>query len=416
MSLLSEIDVAIIGGGAAGIAAARALENANLSMIILEARDRLGGRAHTVTLPNDIHFDVGCGWLHSANENAFVSVAETLSFEIDRERPPWRRQSYDKGFPRHEREDFIKAIDEFYDRAETGADELDKRGADAAAATFLESGNRWNPMINAISSYINGAELDRVSAVDLNSYEDTEENWRIQRGYGTMIAAYGSLCPISLNTKVTLIDHSSARVKIETSRGTLSAKKVIVTVPTNLLANETIRFHPPLPAKVDAAAGLPLGFANKVMLALDPDNDLPDGVNLRGGTSSTKIGTYHLRPFGQNCIEGYFGGTFARELEDAGEGAFAQQAISEIVAIMGSDFQKKLKPLAESRWVYDPLATGSYSHALPGHAGDRAILAAPVDDKLFFAGEATHPHFFSTAHGAFESGVRAAKEVMKVAA
>jgi monoamine oxidase len=125
-----------------------------------------------------------------------------------------------------------------------------------------------------------------------------------------------------------------------------------------------------------------------------------------------KMGTFHLRPFGQNCIEGYFGGTFARELEDAGSGAFAAQSIDEIVAMLGNDFRRRLKPLAESRWAHDPFARGSYSHALPGRAGDRAILAAPIDERLFFAGEATSPNFFSTAHGALESGQRAAREVM----
>jgi monoamine oxidase len=73
-----------------------------------------------------------------------------------------------------------------------------------------------------------------------------------------------------------------------------------------------------------------------------------------------------------------------------------------------------LSPLAESRWALDPFARGSYSHALPGHAGARAVLAAPVDGRLFFAGEATSPNFFSTAHGARDSGERAAGELLGV--
>ena len=159
-----------------------------------------------------------------------------------------------------------------------------------------------------------------------------------------------------------------------------------MTVPTNLIANETIRFHPELPAKVDAAAGLPLGVDDKVMLALDdPDDALPKHGSLRGATMRTKMGSYHLRPFGQPCIEGFFGGSFARELEDAGDGAFAAQAIDEIVSLLGSHYRGKLKPLAESHWARDPFAQGAYSHALPGHAGDRAVLAAPVDGRLFFA-------------------------------
>jgi monoamine oxidase len=147
------------------------------------------------------------------------------------------------------------------------------------------------------------------------------------------------------------------------------------------------------------------------MLALDEPEALPKEGNLRGATMRTAMGTFHLRPFGQPCIEGFFGGRFAQELEDAGEGAFAAHSIDEVVALLGNDFRRKLKPLASSRWAHDPFARGSYSHALPGHAGMRAVLAAPVDGRLFFAGEATSPNFFSTAHGARDSGERAAGEV-----
>lgn len=413
MSLPSSIDVAIIGAGAAGIAAAHALQNSGLSIIVLEARDRAGGRGHTIMAAPGIAFDLGCGWLHSADKNRFVTIAEQLNFEIDKTRPPWREQSFDTGFPLSERMDFIGALDAFYDRAEQAAKTAIESGHDPAAGDYLEPGNRWNPMIDALSSYINGCELDAVSILDMDAYEDTEINWRVRSGYGAMIAAYGASCPLALNCDVSLIDHSGARVRIETSLGTLEAGKVIVTVPTNLIADEAIRFHPALPAKVDAAIGLPLGLADKVMLALDEPEALPKDGSLRGATMRTAMGSYHLRPFGQAAIEGYFGGSFARELEDAGPGAFAAQSIDEISALLGNDFRRKLKPLAESRWAHDPYARGSYSHALPGHAGMRAVLAAPVDGRLFFAGEATSPNFFSTAHGARDSGERAAGEVMK---
>src|SRR6185369_13647395 len=230
----------------------------------------------------------------------------------------------------------------------------------------------------------NGSELDRVSILDMDAYEDTNINWRVRRGYGALVAAYGASCPLALNCEVTLIDHSGTRVRIETSQGTLTAGKVIVTVPTNLIADEAIRFSPALPAKVDAARGLPLGLADKVTLALADPEALPKEGNLRGATMRTEMGTYHIRPFGQPCIEGFFGGRFARALEDAGEGALAAEAIEEIVALLGSDYRRKLTPLAESRWGQDPFARGAYSHALPGHAGKRAVLAAPVDDRLFF--------------------------------
>jgi monoamine oxidase len=412
MSLPSSVDVAIIGAGAAGLGAANALKDSGLSVIALEARDRTGGRGHTIMAAPDITFDLGCGWLHSADQNSFVPIADQLNFEIDKTLPPWRERTVGKAFPQEQRMEFIRSLDEFYDRAEQAARDARNSRRDSAANLYLEPGNRWNPMINAVSTYINGCELDQVSILDMDAYEDTNINWRIRRGYGALMAAYGAHLPLALNCQVTRIDHSQKRVRIETSKGALTAHQVIVTVPTNLIADEAIRFHPALPAKIEAAAGLPLGLADKVMLALDEPEALPKDGNLRGATMRTEMGTFHLRPFGQACIEGFYGGRFAQALEDAGDGAIAAQSIDEIASFLGNDIRRKLRPLKESRWAHDPFARGSYSHALPGHAGKRAALAAPVDGRLFFAGEATSPNFFSTAHGARDSGERAAREVL----
>jgi monoamine oxidase len=357
-----------------------------------------------------VTFDVGCVWLHSADKNSFVPIARQLDFEVNKDLPPWRERAFGNAFPQAERDDFMRAMDAFYERLWEAA----QTGKDEPASLSLEAGNRWNPMIDAISTYINGCELEDMSTLDWDAYEDTNLNWRIRRGYGALVAAYGAPCPVAVNCNVTLIDHSGKRIRIETSRGTLTADKVIVTVPTNLIADEAICFSPPLPAKVDAAAGLPLGVDDKVTLALADAEAFPKEGNLRGATMRTDMGTYHIRPFGQPCIEGFFGGSFARALEDAGDGAVAAHSIDEIAGFLGNDIRRKLKPLCESRWARDPFARGSYSHALPGHSGDRAVLAAPVDGRLFFAGEATSPEFFTTAHGARDSGERAAEEVLAV--
>src|SRR6266576_4017434 len=151
MPLPSQVDVAIIGAGAAGLGAANALKDSGLSAITLEARDRVGGRGHTITAAPNIPFDVGCGWLHSADKNSFVNIAGQLNFEIDKTRPPWREQSFDAGFPLNERIDFMAALEAFYARAEEAA----MRDSDSPASAYLEPGNRWNPMIDAISTYAN---------------------------------------------------------------------------------------------------------------------------------------------------------------------------------------------------------------------------------------------------------------------
>ena len=155
-----------------------------------------------------IAFDLGCGWLHSADKNSFVGIAEQLNFEIDKTRPPWRQQSFDAGFPLAERLDFIKSLDAFYDRAEEAAKQARKIGRDSAANLYLASGDRWNPMIDALSTFINGCELDQVSILDMDAYEDSEINWRVRNGYGALMTAYGAPCPLAFNCAVTLIDHS----------------------------------------------------------------------------------------------------------------------------------------------------------------------------------------------------------------
>ena len=175
---------------------------------MLEARDRVGGRAHTIMASPDVTFDVGCGWLHSADQNSFVQIAEQLNFDINKSLPPWRERAYGKAFPQDDRDDFMRAMNAFYDRAEQAAQEAERSGRDSAASLYLEPGNRWNPMIDAISTYINGCELDQVSILDMDAYEDTDLNWRIRRGYGAMIAAYGASCPLALNCMGTLSDHS----------------------------------------------------------------------------------------------------------------------------------------------------------------------------------------------------------------
>ena len=402
------VDIAIVGAGAAGIAAALRLEDTRLSTVLLEARDRIGGRAHTIRTADGLPLDLGCEWLHSADRNALVAPIERAGFTLDRRQPHWTRQTGNTDFPPADQKEFADAFDAFERRLADAA----ARGAEGPAAAWFEPGERWNPLMDAVSSYFNGAEFDRVSVMDYAAYNDTETNWRVPEGYGTAIAALAKGLEPVLGCAVTRIDHSETPLRLTTSHGNLTADAVILAVPSPILAEEKITLFPRLSGKVDAAAGLPLGLANKVFLHLDDPEALPAEGHFFGRTDSARIGSYLLRPYGRPYIECYFGGRLARELELAGPGALAAFAIDELTRLVGSDFRRTVQPLAETAWATDPYALGSYSHALPGHADARAALAAPVDGRLFFAGEATHPSFFSTAHGAWESGIRAAEEAL----
>lgn len=404
-----QTDIAILGGGAAGIAAARALMAAGRDCLIIEARHRLGGRAHTARR-GGYALDMGCAWLHSAESNPFSALAAPLGFTLDLSLPPWQRGLAEAEQKGHRLAAFREEQAAFFERLAAGGD--DDTGDDQPCAAYLDPKGKWSALLNAVSSYISGAELEHVSARDFRAYHDTEMNWRVREGFGALIARFGRGAPRVLNCPVSRIDHSGKRIKVQTVQGVISCKAVIVCLPTNVLAQEKIIFHPALPGKVEAAAGLPLGVANKIFLLAKSARDLPRDGWFFGRTNTAATGAYHTRPFGRPMIEGYFGGACAREMERLGPAGFAAFAMDELCGLLGAQWRKRLSLLTSTGWAGDEYALGSYSHALPGQAHQRAVLAAPVDARLFFAGEATAPHYFSTAHGAHESGLRAAWEVI----
>ena len=405
---MTEVDVAIIGAGAAGLAAASVLAKAPLTCVVLEARDRVGGRAHT-TLVDGLPLDLGCEWLHSADRNPLVAPIAALGLTIDKTPPPWLNPADTAVFSQAEHQAYGQAFSAFDERLEAAAETL---ATDAPASSLLEPGGRWNPLLNAFSAYYNGAEFDQVSILDYAAYDDSQVNWRVAEGYGEAIRRLTPAVRILHDCPVSLLRHDGPRLILETPQGTLSARAAVLCVPTAILANGALRLLPDLPDKQSAAAGLPLGLADKVFLKVDDPEAFPVEAMVSGAPDRTATGSYHLRPFGRPVIEAFFGGAHARALEAEGGGAAAAFAIEELAGVYGTGIRRRLSVLATTAWASDPWARGSYSHALPGHAGDRAILAAPVDERLFFAGEACSPHAFSTAHGAWETGERAAREVM----
>ena len=405
----SEVDVAIIGAGAAGIGAARRLgEGCGPSLLVLEARGRVGGRVHTIA-PSGFALDRGAEWLHSADRNPLSPIAQELGFRVHRRPPEWASRLARSGETAEAEADWLATRDA-QARARRNAA---ARPADCSLASLLVPGGRWNRLLDATSCWGNGAELDRVSVKDYVRYEDSGVNWRLAEGYGRLFEVLAEGLPLALGTPVSRIAHGGRRIALDTARGTVTAARVIVTVPTSILSAERIRFDQPLPDKLAAAAGLPLGVDDKLFISLE--GVLPavehDGY-LVGSTTRVETMSYQIRPLDRPAIYCFFGGRFAAALEREGPAAMFAFAADELAQILGSDIRRRIAPLAATAWLADPWARGSYSHALPGHADDRARLAAAVDGRLFFAGEATSPSFFSTAHGAYLSGVAAAEAAL----
>src|SRR5215213_3711218 len=138
---MADVDVVVIGAGAAGIAAARRLTSA-ASVRVLEARNRVGGRAWTLRR-DDLALDLGCGWLHSANENEWATIARALGLVIDETPPPWSRRAHQLNFSPADQQDFADAWDRFDQRVAAAA----QAPCDRAASECLERGGRWNALL-----------------------------------------------------------------------------------------------------------------------------------------------------------------------------------------------------------------------------------------------------------------------------
>ncbi|MGD9966897.1 MAG: flavin monoamine oxidase family protein [Hyphomonadaceae bacterium] len=391
-------DVVVLGAGAAGIGAGRRLAAAGASFLLLEARERIGGRAWSVD-----GLDLGCGWLHSADRNALAAMADGAGLKIDTTPAPWRKQSGKQGLSAAEQQDFAKTFARFEKRIDAEAEE---DNPPRPASVYLEPGSRWTPMLNAVFSYISGATLDCIDAVDYARYEDTGVNWRVREGYGALIAALGADLPVSLCVRAEAVEHGADRVCVRTAQGSLEARAVIVTLPTTSMASLT--FRPALPEKLEAAASLPLGAAEKLYFALAQPEEFEHDGHFFARFDSADTGSYHVNPMGRPLLEVYFGGGLARELAEAGGAAMADFAKQELAGLLGSQFPSRLALLGHSSWATDPLALGSYSYARPGCADARQTLAAACG-MIFFAGEACSRARYSTAHGAFETGYQAAE-------
>jgi monoamine oxidase len=405
---MADVDVVIVGAGSAGLAAAKTCRARGLSFKVLEAMGRIGGRAFTSSEEFGVPFDIGCAWLHAADRNPYFSEAQQAG---------WATQYHDM------------ALDHLYfgrRKAELAEiEEMNRADATLAAAleTYQGKDDRLSAVIGkghgmrAVATYSGpmdfGKDMDEISIEDFKRAANLEPNYFTKEGFGALVARFGADVPVELNCPVTRIIWDGPDVSVETPRGTVRGRKVIVTVSTGVLAFENIEFVPELPySHREAIFDLPMGMLTKIPIEFQGErfglHEMDDFLIER----PARHDIYFLAfPFNSDLMVGFVGGDFAWELSVAGAEAARDFAIDRLVRIFGSNVRRKAGRSMMTNWGAEPTVRGAYAAARPGRARARDVLATPVDDRIYFAGEALAGPLIQTCGGARLSGEKVALEI-----
>lgn len=409
----ADVDVIVIGAGAAGLAAAHQLKAAGRKAIVLEARGRIGGRAFTDTSLGP-SYDAGAMFIHWAERNPWVQIARELGVETQDESWGGGFQVFSGGKPmpdadRQKRRGAFGQIDR---RLET----VDLTRRDLSVRDLL--GDLGPDLSHIASSGLLlsiGEESDRISARDYQRLW-AGDDLVVPSGYGNLVARHGAGLDIRLNQPVREIRWSGPDVAVTTPAGTLHANACIVTVPVGVLKAGAIRFTPALPPRNrDALDGIGMGALTKIALKVEGDRfGITPGTSFLEAASPSRLMNFDMFPDGKDLVIAYCGGDHARELSIAGPEA-ARAHVTELLAQMiGADIRKAVTGISFPAWWIDPFSRGSYSVCLPGHEAARAQLAEPIGGRIFLAGEATAGGGAMTVGGATLAGRAAAAAVARI--
>jgi monoamine oxidase len=421
----SLIDVVVIGAGVAGLSAAAGLRRSGLSVRVLEASGRIGGRARTVVEPalGGVWFDHGASWLHVAQSNPLVPIAEAAG-EVLIDSDELRQERSFVG-TRLATEDELEDFSNAWPRFIAAGDALLAAGGPDGSLADVARTLPEDPWALSVEMWegpiICVADADRYSLRDWKRNLLSGGNRMVEGGIGAFVSRrLGDGLDIRLNTKVNGVRWSGKGVSVQTGHGAIAARACIVTVSTGVLAAGAIAFDPPLPTSVgECLAGLPMGLAIKVALpAAGPDRlDLPDccSVDRRVEKPGEPAVVLQFWPLGRGYVSAWIGGGTAWALQQDGDAAVIDFVRTRISTLFGAR-AAGLFPGREAvvtQWGRDANFLGCYAYALPGHADARGKLGQPLaDGRLTLCGEACNEDGLAgTLGGAWHDGRRAAAVV-----
>ena len=417
-------DVVVVGAGISGLALARAVANKGAKVIVLEARDRIGGRIWTDTSLG-WPLDLGATWVHGVSGNPITQLARDFRLDVmpTNGNNHWRFRS-NGSFVRGD-----DSIDAQFDALINNVDLIrERRQSEGKPDVPLQQGieaafgskvipDTLNYAINSNIEHEHGADASQLSLF----HYDQDESFGgadvvFPKGYGQIAANVGLGQDVRLGCPVQRVEYGPRGVRVITSKGDFEAPHAAITLPLGVLKANAVQFSPALPLrKIQAIRQLGSGTMNKCFLRF-PRSFWPREPDLIGYISERK-GEWAewlnvQRYLGESLLLGFNAGTFGVQLEKLSDAEIVASAMRTLRGMFGASIPDPTNTLI-TRWNSDPFARGAYSYIPVGASGeDYDALAEPVGGRLFFAGEATSREYPGTVHGAYLSGLREAERIL----
>jgi monoamine oxidase len=391
----SDVDVVIVGAGAAGIAAARRIAASGHRMLFLEASDRIGGRCFTDMRTFGIPYDRGAHWIHMPDLNPLAKLATRTGLDIYPAPPGQRLRIGLRNAREGEMEDFLSTLV----RCNRAIHEAARRADVSCAQALPKDLGDWRPTMEfVLGPFGTGEPLSEVSALDFSKSAERDVDAFCRQGLGTLLAKLAAGLPIQLRKPVTRIVWDTRLVEIETPGGVVRARTAIVTASTNVLGSRKIKFQPGLPRRHAEAIGkLALGSYDHVAIefsgnALGLQSDDLVFEKATGPRSAALLANIS----GSRLCLVEIGGKLGADLAEEGESAMTAFALDWLAGLFGPEIRPAVRRTHATRWASEPWVLGAFSAAAPGGQWARKALAEPLSEHLWFAGEATHEILWGT--------------------
>lgn len=418
--------VLVIGAGISGLMTAKKLKANGFQVVVLEGRDRIGGR---IWSNSDLGatLDLGAAWIHGIENNPITTLADEVGAQ---------RSTTDFDALYMYGADASELSDEEIEAAETAYSQIktqlvaEKTDADIATAMnqavdrVLADSDLSDRMKQLVRWYVT-SEIEIELAADLSElshrYWDEDEKFPgddvvLPNGYQQLTDYLAVGLDIRLNHIVSQITYTEDRVRVTTDQGVFDGDRVVVTLPLGVLKSGNVTFVPNLPAEKTGAIGrLELGTLDKLALKFT-DRFWPTDAHRMGLLEDNTDKTFEFWNMtvhnNEPILVALFRGDHARALELLTEQEVTDLAMANLRLMFGSSIPDPTEVLL-TRWYTDPFAQGAYVHVPPGaQPDDLDVLAEPIEDRVFFAGEATNDTYWGTVHGAYLSGQREADRII----